>query len=270
LKNKSTLTTQAQPRPLDLALVVIGPILLAAGYDMLKGALFYTVMGLAAGCALGALAWRWPRAAGPGLIVLSIPGMFEGLVFTLYTLGMPQALVMLWGAAALLTGGIGVLRRRAAVRQPIRHFVVGSLAAVFLLYFVMLWPPQGKAILLNLPILEQGEPPQIHTDAGGIWAAYWPTAQVTIAEALENIKGPLEADGWTIVDSSVSGHGRPLISAQRGAYSLEVIYEPVPLGPDDKSTGASMAVYVRRAQARVFPEVYPEVTAPATKVKEGK
>jgi hypothetical protein len=40
-----------------------------------------------------------------------------------------------------------------------RHFsvqggLVGSLAAAFLLYFVLMWPPQGKAILLNLPGVE--------------------------------------------------------------------------------------------------------------------
>ena len=137
-----------------------------------------------------------------------------------------------------------------------RYFVIGSLAAVFLLYFVILWPPQGKAILLSLPIIEQADAPLVQAEAGGIWAAYWTTPRVTIPEALESVKRSVESDGWTIVDSSLWGQGIPLISAQRGAYSLEVIYEPDPPSPY-WSTGAHMAAYVRRAQARLFDEPDP-------------
>jgi hypothetical protein len=136
--------------------------------------------------------------------------------------------------------------------------LVGSLAAVFLLYFVILWPPQGKAILLNLPIIRQAAAPQVQAEAGGIWAAYWTAAEMTIPEALESVRGPLESDGWTIVDTSLYGLGIPLISAQRGAYSLEVIYEPRAPRPY-WSTGAYLAAYVRRARARQFPgfDVHP-------------
>ena len=66
----------------------------------------------------------------------------------------------------------------------------------------------------------------------------------------------LEADGWMIVDTALCPRSIPLISAQRGTYSLEVIYDPeaqVPYG----STGAYMATYVRRARARQFPNFDP-------------
>jgi len=218
------------------------------------------------GCALAAAAWWQPKFAGLVIVVLSIPGLFYGLIFTLYTLGMPQALVSLWGSAAFLVGGIGILRRRSATRRPWRHIFIASLAAIFLLYFVILWPPQGKAILLGLPILEQGDPPQVTTDAGGIWAASWSAPQVTIPEALESVKSLLEADGWTIVDTMFFGPGTVLVSAQRGAYSLEVIYEPEPPGaywPD-----AYLAAYVRKGQARQFDEAGTEsFTVPAVVVR---
>ena len=57
---------------------------------------------------------------------------------------------------------------------------------------------------------------------------------------------------------------------QREVYSLEVIFQPGLLGPEDNSTGATMAAYVGRAPARQFPEIYPELTAQATRVKAGK
>jgi len=246
--------------------VVIGPTLFAAGFGMFKGSPWFAVLGFVTGCVLGAVAWRWPKVAGLVIVVLSIPGMFYSLVFTLYTLGMPQALVLLWGSSAFLTGGMGILRRRSTTRRPWRHIFIASLAAIFLLYFVIMWPPQGKEILLGLPILEQGDPPQVTTDAGGIWAASWSAPQVTIPEALENIKLLLEADGWTIVDATFFGPGTVLISAQRGAYSLEVIYEPEPPGsywPD-----AYMAAYVRKGQARQFDEAGNEsFTVPAVGVR---
>ena len=77
---------------------------------------------------------------------------------------------------------------------------------------------------------------------------------MTIPEALESVKSLLESDGWTIVDTTFFGPGTVLVSAQRGAYSLEVIYEPEP--PDLYwSKGAYMAAYVRKAQARQFDEL---------------
>lgn len=257
MNDDSAPAAQPRPRPLDLALVVIGPTWLAAGFGMFKGSPWYAGAGFLAGFALAALAWRWPKVAGPVLLVLSFfPGLAYGLVFTLYTLGMPQALVSLWGSAAFLAGGIGVLRRRSSAKQPMRYFVIGALAAVCLLYFVILWPPKGRAILLSLPILPPEDAPEIHADAGGIWAGYWTATQMTIPEALESVRGPLEADGWTIVDTSLHGFGIPLISAQRGVYSLEVIYEPKAPQPY-WSTGAYLAAYVRRARARQFPEFDP-------------
>ena len=105
--------------------------------------------------------------------------------------------------------------------------------------------------MLSLPIMQQAVAPQVHAEAGGIWAAYWTAPRVTIPEALESVKGLLESDGWMIVDSSIYGFGIPIVSAQRGAYSLEVIYEPEAPRPD-WSTGAYMAAYVCRAKARQF------------------
>ncbi len=267
MNENSSISSQPRPHPFDLALVVVGPTLFGAGLGMFNGILWYAILGFVVGCALGAMAWWWPGAAGIVILVLSIPAMFYGLVFTLYTLGMPQALVSLFGSAAFLAGGIGILRCRTAARRQWRHIFIVSLAAVFLLYFVILWPPQGRAILLSLPILEQGDPPPVQADAGGIWAASWSAPQMTIAEALENVTQLLESDGWTIVDTTFFGPGTVLISAQRGAYSLEVIYEPEPPGsywPD-----AYMAAYVRRGQARQFDEVGTEIyTVPAVAVRE--
>jgi hypothetical protein len=266
MNDNSALSTQLKPHPLDLALVVIGPTLFGAGLGMFNGSPWSSVLGFVTGCALAATAWWRPKLAGLVIVVLSVPAVFYSLVFTLYTLGMPQALVSLWGSASFLVGGMGILRRRSATRRLWRHIFIASLAAIFLLYFAILWPPQGRAILLGLPILEQGDPPQVTTDAGGIWAASWSAPQVTIPEALENIKLLLEADGWTIVDTMFFGPGTVLVSAQRGAYSLEVIYEPEPPGsywPD-----AYMAAYVRKGQARQFDEAGTEsFTVPAVVVR---
>jgi hypothetical protein len=265
MTNNSALTAQPRPHPFDLALVVIGSTMLAAGFGMFKGSPWFAVLGFLVGCALLAAAWWQPKFAGLVILVLSIPGLLYSLVFTLYTLAMPQALISLWGSAAFLIGGIGVLRRRSTTRRPWRHIVIVSLAAIFLLYFVILWPLQGRAILLSLPILEQGDSPQAQAEAGGIWAAYWTTPRVTIPEALESIKNLLEADGWTIVDTAIYPH---LISAQRGAYSLEVIYEPEPPPDLFESKGVYMAAYVRRAKARTFDDIETEsVTENAAAVR---
>jgi hypothetical protein len=253
--------TQPRPFPTDIALVIIGPtVLVGHGIPPAEVLLWQAALGFVAGCALGAVAWRWPRVAGPGLLVLSVPGMAYGLFFVLYTRGMPADLVSLWGSAAFLVGVVGVLRRRAAARRPMRHFfvqagLVGSLAAAFLLYFVFTWPPRGKAILLDLPVVEQAAEPRVWALAGGNWAADWAAPWVTLPEALETVKRSLESDGWTIVDSSLSGDGTPLISAQRGAYSLVVIYSyPHSVGGEPE---ADMAVYVRRAPAQLINEPNP-------------
>ena len=144
---------------------------------------------------------------GPVLLVLSIPALAYSLILALYSGGMPNWLVSLWGSVAFLVGAVGVLRWRSAARRPMRHIAiqagwVGSLAAVFLLYFVILWPPQGKAILISLPIMKQAVAPQVQLGAGGVWAACWTTPQVTVPEALESAKNLLESDGWTIVDTA--------------------------------------------------------------------
>jgi hypothetical protein len=250
--------TQPRPRPFDIALVIIGPtVLVGFGIPLVGVLLWGAALGLVAVCALGVIAWRWPRVAGPGL-VLAIPGIAYGLLLSLYYFGMPAALISLWGSAAFLVGVVGVLRRRSAARRPMRHLfvqagLVGSLAAAFLLYFALMWPPQGKAILLNLPIVEQAVEPRVRPVGGGNWAAEWTTPRVTIPEAFETVKRSLESDSWTIVDSSLRGNGIPLISAQRGAYSLVVTYDP-----DQRSFGGEvatyMAVYVRRAPAQLIYE----------------
>jgi hypothetical protein len=144
--------------------------------------------------------------------------------------------------------------------------LAGSLAVILFLYFLFLWPLRGKAILLSLPIVKQAVAPRAQAEAGGVWAAYWATPRVTIQEALESVQDPLESDGWTVMDSSLQGNGMPLISAQRGAYSLELVY--VPDAPATYwSTGAYMAAHVRRAPARLLAE--PDVrTAPAQLIYE--
>lgn len=257
----SVLIARPRPSPFDIVLVIIGPVILAAGFNMLIGSPRLVAQGFVAGCALGAIAWLWPRIMGSVLLVLSIPALAYSLILTLYSGGFPNWLVSLWGSVAFLVGGVGVLRWRSATRRPMKHIaiqagLVGSLAAIFLLYFVILWPPQGKAILLNLPIMKQAVAPQVQLGAGGVWATCWTTPRVTVPEALESINNLLESDGWTIVDTALSPQGI-LLSAQRGAYSLEVIYNPeasshyCSTGAD---TGAYYAAYVRRAQARQFPE----------------
>lgn len=263
------LKIRSRPRLLDLALVVIGLTLLGVGFDYFRDSLFFSGIGFAAGCVLAALAWLWPRVAAPGLLVLSIPGMFYALFLTYYTGGVPQAVVGLWGSAAFLAGAVGILHRRSAARRPARYFVIGALAVVFLFYFLLMWPPRGRAILLSLPIMSGAGAPQARMEAGGVWAAYWTPARVTLQEELESVTPALEADGWTIVDSSLEGFGMPIVSAQRGAYSLEVIYDPDPPGRPT-SMGAYMAVYVRRARARTFPVFQSGGTAQATRVKGGK
>jgi hypothetical protein len=267
MNDNRALSAQPRPQPIDLFLLVIGPIVLVAVQsNMITGSVRYAALGLAAGCVLAAIAWRWAKVAGPGLLVLSIPGMLYSLFLTIYTFGMPYTLVLLWGATAFLAGGMGVLRRRSAARRPGRHFfvqagLVGALAAIFLLYFLIMWPPRGKAILLGLLILPPAAAEQVQAEAGGNWAAYWTTPRVTISTALKSLKGSLEADGWKIVDSALDpAGGISLVSAQRGAYSLMVIYDPgnpSPYWSTAAYTGAYMKASVRRARAPHFPEFAP-------------
>ena len=220
------------------------------------------VLGFMAGCALGALAWQWPRIMGPVLIVLSIPALAYYLLLTYYTLGMPVYLVFLWGSVAFLIGALGVMRRHSGARKPARHIaiqagLVGSLAAVFLLYVAILWPPQAKTILYSLPIMKQAISPHDRLASGGGWFACWFTPQVTVPEALESAKNMLESDGWMIVDSMLYSQHNILISAQRGAYSLLVIYDPDAsdryCSTGYETTSAYMAAWIRRAQARQIP-----------------
>jgi hypothetical protein len=257
----SVLIARRRPSPFDIVLVAIGPVILAAGIYMPIGSQLILAQGFVAGCILGAMAWQWPRIMGPVLLVLSIPALAYSLFLTLYTGGFPYTLFLLWGSLAFLIGGVGVLRWRSAARRPMRHIAiqagwVGSLAVLFLLYYLILWPPQGKAILISLPIMKGAVAPQVQIGAGGIWAACWTTPQVTVTEALENAKNLLESDGWTIVDTALSPQG-VLLSAQRGAYSLEVLYNPEASShycSTGAATGAYFAAYVRRAQANQFPE----------------
>ena len=143
--------------------------------------------------------------------------------------------------------------------------VAGSLAAIFLLYFLIMWPPHGKAILLNLPIMDQAVE-HVQAEASGIWAAYWTTPRVTIPEALESVKRSLESGSWTIVDTAFDpAGGVSLVSAQRGAYSLMVMYDPgnpSPYWSTGDYTGAYMTAQVRRAQAMHFPVFGPKPAPP--------
>lgn len=113
------LSAQTKPEPFDLFLVVIGPTVLAAVQsNLFTGSARYAALGLAAGCVLAAIAWCWPKVAGPGLLVLSIPGMLYSLFLALYTIGMAYTLFLLWGATAFLAGGVGVLRRARPLSDP--------------------------------------------------------------------------------------------------------------------------------------------------------
>lgn len=255
---------KARPRPalFDIFLVVIGPVILAVGEYMLLGPPLFLAQGFVIGCILGATAWWWPRLMGPVLLVLSIPALVYSLSLTLYTGGLPYTLVLLWGTLAFLIGGVGVLRWRSAAQRPMRHIAiqaswVGSIAVVFLLYIVILWPPQGKTILINLPIMEQVTAPQVRLEARGFWSACWAPARVSVPEVLESAKNLLEPDGWTIVNTALNNPDFPLmISYQRGAYSLAVLYDPDPTNhycETGTESGAFMAAYVRRGQARHFP-----------------
>lgn len=241
------------PRWLDLLLVLIGPALLAAGLDQFNGAFSSTLLGLLVGGVLAVVAHRWSRVAKPVLLFLSIISLVYGIIFALYTLGLPPALVSLWGSVAFLVGALGLSHRLSSTRRPVGYILLASLAVIMVLFFLILWPPRGRTILLTLPILPPTESPQVTADAGGIWAAYWTAPQMTKTDALTLVKGPLEADGWTMVDTSVYGLGFPLVSAWRGAYSLEILY--VTDAPRDYwSTGAYMAAYLRRGPARLFVE----------------
>jgi hypothetical protein len=97
MNDDTTLTAHPRPHSVDLALLVIGLVTLAAIIEMFLGSPWLLPLGIVAGCALGAIGWRWPRVMGIVLLVLSIPGMVFGLFLTYYTLGMPHALASLWG-----------------------------------------------------------------------------------------------------------------------------------------------------------------------------
>jgi len=253
------LIVRPQPSLFDIVLVAIGPVILAGAPNLFVGSQLLVAQGFVAGCVLGAIAWLWPRIMAPVLLVLSVPALAYSLILTLYSGGMPNWLVSLWGSAVFLVGAIGVLRWQSARRRPVRHIAIQagwviSLAAVFLLYFVILWPPQGKAILMHLPIVNQVVPSQVQLGSGGVWAACWATPRVTVTEALDNAQYLLKSDGWTVVDTSSSPQGM-LISAQRGAYSLEVLYDPeasTHYCSTSADSGSYTAAYIRRGQAKQF------------------
>ena len=84
MNDNSSLSTQLKPHPFDLALVVIGPTLFGAVLGMFNGSSWSSVLGFVTGCALAATAWWRPKLAGLVIVVLSVPAVFYGLVFTLY------------------------------------------------------------------------------------------------------------------------------------------------------------------------------------------
>lgn len=89
MNDDSIVETQPRPHPFDLALVVIGPTMFFAGFAasyIIKGSLWTVTLGFVVGCALAAAAWWWPKFAGLVILVLSIPALFYGLFFMLYTL----------------------------------------------------------------------------------------------------------------------------------------------------------------------------------------
>ncbi len=127
----------ARPNPFDILLVVIGPVILAAAPYIFFGEQLYLVQGFVVGCILAVLAWRWPRIMGIVLLVLSTLALAYSLILVLYSGGMPNWLVSLWGSVAFLVGAVGVLRWRSAAQRPMRHIAVqagwvGSLACSIL------------------------------------------------------------------------------------------------------------------------------------------
>jgi hypothetical protein len=82
--------------------------------------------------------------------------------------------------------------------------------------------------------------------------------EIGSGEKILQKNGSPEADGWTIVDSALDpAGGLALISAQREAYSLVVMYDPgnpSPYWSKGTYTGAYMKASVRRARAPQFPE----------------
>ncbi len=262
MSDASVIKARPRPAPFDILLVVIGPVILVAAPYIFISEQLYLAQGFVVGCILAVIAWQWPRIMGIMLLVLSIPALAYSLSLVLYSGGMPYTLVLLWGSLAFLIGGVGVLSWRSAAQRPMRHVAiqaswVGSIAVVFLLYIAILWPPQGKTILINLPIVKQVAAPQVRLEARGFWSACWAPARVSVPEVLESAKTLLEPDGWTIVYTALNNPDFPLmISAQRGAYSLEVLYDPDPTNhycETGTESGAFMAAYVRRGQARHLP-----------------
>src|SRR4030065_1166787 len=92
MNEPSVLIARSRPSLFDIFLVAIGPVILAGAPNIFIGSQLLVAQGFVAGCALGAIAWRWPRIMGPVLLVLSIPALAYSLVLTLYTLGMPNLL----------------------------------------------------------------------------------------------------------------------------------------------------------------------------------
>jgi hypothetical protein len=95
MNDDSVLIDRPRPSPIDIVLVAIGPVILAAGLNMPIGSPWLVAQGFVAGCALGAIAWWWPRIMGPVLLVLSIPALAYSLILTIYTGGMLYTLVSL-------------------------------------------------------------------------------------------------------------------------------------------------------------------------------
>ena len=85
MSDGTVLIARQRPSPIDIFLVAIVPVILAAGYYMVFIRLpWFLVLGFVAGCALGAMAWQWPRIMGPVLIVLSIPALAYYLFLAYY------------------------------------------------------------------------------------------------------------------------------------------------------------------------------------------
>lgn len=246
--------TPTHPHTLDLALLAVGSALTGLGIDMFSGAFLLASIGLAVGCASALAAWIWSRRVAPVLILVAVAVVASAILYAFYTLLSAQSLVAAWGAFSYVVGtsGVTLTRKRDADRArrvTFEALMLGVVGALMLTYFLAAWPLEGRTMLLDLSMAKQANVHDARPEAGGIWSAYWGTSRVPSRAAVENIETQLAADGWSFV--SANSDTSPIVSAQRGDYSLEVLYDP-DANHRYWPTGATMSAYVRRGPARRF------------------
>jgi hypothetical protein len=246
----------AMIRTLHALLIVGGAATVFAGIGAFQGSSWQALLfswsvlpAIAVGLGVAAWAWAW-RVAARIVFAASLLVALACAAMAAYMMAVPTSLVAVSGSAAVVAGSLG-LSFRGSLPDPGRFLigsvaVVASIAAVSLLFCALVWPPQGKRILLGLPLLAHMRC-DINTEPGGIWSAYWGVPHVAPSAAVGSIKSALAKDGWTITSNSPDPS--TVVDAAREGWFVEVLYEPD--APKDYwSTGAYMAAYVRRGPMR--------------------